>query len=199
MMSSKTEHFKDRIEKAKNRIIGKRFGRLIVTGYVPGSRKPKCEARAICKCDCGNTSITQVGGLRSGHTQSCGCFLAETTKKRMTTHGKHNTSEYKTWQNLRNRCYYKNNINYNDYGGRGIIVCASWLDEEYGFLNFFRDMGKRPSKNHSIDRINNDGNYEPSNCRWATAKEQANNKRPTKCNNKYKPRDDKGRFTKEVS
>ena len=87
------------------------------------------------------------------------------------------TSEYRTWQQLRQRCENPNNKAYNNYGGRGIKVCTRWQD----FRNFFEDMGKKPGPKYSIDRIDNDGNYEPSNCRWATRHDQRINSRPASC------------------
>lgn len=163
------------MENSKNRIVGKKFGRLLVTGYVPGSAGNK--PRAICKCDCGNIKIINSCNIKRGLTQSCGCLHKEKTIEASITHNMSATCEYNIWCKMKDRCLNPKRAVYKNYGGRGITICASWLDEEYGFLNFFRDMGKRPSKNLSLDRINNDGNYEPSNCRWATAKQQANNKR----------------------
>lgn len=185
-----------RIEAAKKKIIGQRFDRLLVTGYVAGINKPRqIQPRAVCKCDCGNIKIVQIGDLRSNKVKSCGCLKLEKHTERLTKHDMVYTVEYQTWCGIKQRCLYQNAISYKNYGGRGITICASWLDKEYGFLNFFRDMGKKPSDKHSIDRVNNDGNYEPSNCRWATRAEQRINQRP-RCSKIQ--RDSNGRFKKEI-
>jgi len=165
-----------RSEQARKQIIGKKFGRLLITDYKIGTIKNK--ARVICKCDCGNIKIVNICNIKRGLTLSCGCLQKEKASQAQINHGMSGKPEYIIWCGIKARCFNENEPAYNRYGGRGITVCTSWLEKEYGFLNFFRDMGKRPSKKHSIDRINNDGNYEPSNCRWATAKMQAKNRRP---------------------
>ena len=187
---------KIRTEAAKKNIIGQRFGRLLVTDYMPGAGK--ISRTLVCKCDCGNTTIVNPGDLKDGKTKSCGCLRAEKMRESATTHSMVGTSEYTAWGNMKRRCYNEKGKRYKDYGGRGITICASWLDQEYGFLNFFRDMGKKPSSKHSIDRIDNDGNYEPSNCRWSTMKDQNNNRRK-RIDKTARKRDIAGKFIKSGS
>lgn len=151
---------------------GKKYGKLLVIKL--DNLRNKCGAAMwICRCDCGRITSVEGSSLRRGLTKSCGCFSSESTAKRETTHGMSKTKIHETWLGMRDRCKNKNNINYKNYGGRGIKVCKRWEK----FENFYEDMGERPSKKHSLDRVNNNGNYEPSNCRWATREEQLNNKR----------------------
>lgn len=166
-------------------MIGRRIGRLTVIKR--GPNKPTGQKRWRCKCDCGKTKVIDAHSLiRKNQTRSCGCLSAELSAKRLTgnkaklRHG-HSltgrvTSEYRTWQNIRRRCYRPTDKWYHNYGGRGIQVCSRW----FKFENFLTDMGRKPSPRHSIDRVDNDGNYEPSNCRWATPEEQTLNQRPRK-------------------
>lgn len=159
-------------KKAEN-ITGRRFNRLIVIKFI---LRNKTKYFWECKCDCGNIKIIEKRALVSGATKSCGCLNKELIIKRATKHGLHKTKVYKTWIGIKNRCYNKNYSKFYLYGERGIKVCDRWL-EKNGFINFFQDMGHPPSPNHSIDRINNNGNYEPNNCRWATIHEQNRNTR----------------------
>jgi hypothetical protein len=150
-------------------VTGQRFGRLVVTSiYCKGKT-----SKWVCQCDCGKTTIVSSQNLRNGHTKSCGCYNSNMTTLRNTRHGQSNTRLYKIWKGIKKRCYNQNSEKYPDYGGRGITVCPEWRD----FITF-RDwaLSNGYGDNLSIDRINVNMNYEPSNCRWATSKEQANNK-----------------------
>jgi hypothetical protein len=131
-----------------------------------------------CKCICGNEK--EIGGrnLRRGDIVSCGCFGKMQRKKTNTKHGMHSSVEYKTWDGMIQRCTNKNRLAYKNYGGRGILVCEEWKT----FENFLLDMGEKPSPFHSIERINNEGNYCKENCKWATSSEQSRNQRIFKTN-----------------
>lgn len=150
------------------------FGRLLVL-YVNG-RTNSNGLRWDCECDCGKIVNVSSGNLISGHTKSCGCLGRENVIRSRFKHGgkKLNKEEYISWCGMKKRCYNSNEKNYCYYGGRGIVVCDRWLNS---FENFISDMGKKPSKKHSLDRIDTNGIYEPSNCRWATSNEQNINKR----------------------
>ncbi len=153
---------------------GKTYNRLTVI-----SRSDTANSRRIywlCKCSCGQTTVVAGDKLRSGHTKSCGCLINENVSKANKTHGKSETQTYKIWIGMRSRCIHTWNSKYKDYGGRGINVCTRWLKS---FENFLKDMGERPD-GMTLDRKNNEGDYKPSNCRWASNKQQSRNKRSTK-------------------
>jgi hypothetical protein len=128
----------------------------------------------LCKCECGTIKEVIAKNLKSGVSKSCGCLNIKRLKERA-THGKRHTRVWRIWQAMKNRCYNPNVRQYKNYGGRGIKVCDRWRNS---FTAFLEDMGPKPSKKHSLDRINNIGDYEPGNCRWATVKQQNNNRGP---------------------
>lgn len=155
-------------------ITGQKFGRLTVLKHTHSNSDKKC--CWDCVCECGNMTNVSGKSLRNGNTKSCGCLGREIRIKSNTTHGYctgGKTSEYQIWRSIKERCLNSKNKKYSDYGGRGIIICDRWKDS---FQNFIDDMGVRHNKNLSIDRINNNGNYDPTNCKWATWIEQQNNK-----------------------
>jgi hypothetical protein len=147
--------------------IGQTFGRLLVLATPPYGKGER--QLWECMCQCGNYVTVVAKNARKGHTKSCGCLRRDAN----TTHGGSGLPEYAVWEAMIGRCFNANHPQFNDYGGRGITVCEQWRN----FATFYQDMGARPTSNHSIDRINNEGNYEPTNCRWTTVDKQSRNKR----------------------
>lgn len=153
-------------------ISGQRFGRLLVIDKA-NIKNSSAQTKWNCKCDCGKLTCVTGRDLKKFFTSSCGCLRRE--NKANLSHGKSDTSVYKIWQLMKYRCYSKKCKQYKYYGARGVVVCDRW---KHSFENFNEDMGDRPTTNLTLDRFPNmDGNYEPSNCRWATMKEQCANRR----------------------
>lgn len=160
-------------------LTGRRYDRLTVIGMTdPYADKSghKCN-RWMCKCDCGGTAIATSGELNAGHTRSCGCLRRDRIRESVMKHGFSKTRLYHIYLGMIDRCFDKTSDNYMNYGGRGITVCDEWKGTEgiKRFIAWAKDSGY--SETLSLDRINVNGEYSPSNCRWATNKEQQNNKR----------------------
>ena len=147
-------------------LTGQAFGLLTVLERAPNTAQSR-QAHWLCVCACGKETVVNGSSLRRGRTRSCGCG-----RIRHGLAGK--TPEYHVWEGIKQRCLNPNHARYEYWGGRGVTVCQRWAES---FEAFYADMCPRPSPGHSIDRVDNDGNYEPGNCRWATASQQQRNRR----------------------
>lgn len=164
------------IQRWDKNVVGKKFNRLTIESYSHTSKWR--QAYFVVKCDCGRKKTVRMSSIINGKIKSCGCYAKEVCPTVSIRHGHSRDGQgtaYRSWLSMNNRCYCPSNPEFENYGGRGIYVCERWRGEA-GFTNFLLDMGERPSGRYSIDRVDNDGIYEPSNCRWATSKEQHRNK-----------------------
>ena len=170
--------FSDTPRGRKSSLSGKRSGRLVAIN--PAGRLRSGSIAWKCKCDCGNFTFVSAHNISKGRTKSCGCLGREVIIRNSKnspvckeTHGQSRSGIYGIWGNMIYRCRNKNSTSYYRYGGRGIKVCKRWMK----FENFYADMGDRPSSLHSLDRIDSEKGYSPSNCRWATQQQQTWNRR----------------------
>lgn len=167
-------------------LTGMRFGRLTVISF---SHSQGGTRRWKCLCDCGNERVVATSWLISGNTQSCGCKRTDTVREVCCTHGLAHEKPYNIWATIKQRCCNENNQDYPDYGGRGIKLCEEWESDFQLFYSYISKLPHYGEKGYSLDRVNNDGNYEPGNLRWATGIEQANNRRKRRWQKKPKTKE----------
>lgn len=153
-------------------LVGVSYGNLTVVSR--GANTHINKATWNCICSCGNTHNSTASNLKQGKSKSCGCIRSKRTGNLQRTHSDSNSKEFRSWHAMKTRCLNTKYKRYKDYGGRGITIYLDWITSYASFLAY---VGRAPSPKHSIDRIENDGNYEPGNVKWSTPKEQANNRR----------------------
>ncbi|MGI4426937.1 hypothetical protein ACR2WJ_26255 [Klebsiella pneumoniae] len=167
-------------------MIGETINKLKVIKESSKRDKSRCKMYE-CLCECGEVIIVRSSTLRQGKIKSCGCESKKThsqlMRERNSTHGLSSNPMYQRWLGMKQRCYDVNAINYKNYGGRGIEICEEWKND---FKKFYDYMGDPPNENYQIDRINNDGNYEPGNVKWSTRSENSTNIRKKSTHNIYK-------------
>lgn len=174
------QNIRANVMKRINYLSGQKInGVVYIKDVAPYTRKNGTQDRkALFQCKCGNQFESVISIVKKGNTQSCGCLHSRISSERLTQHGFSQTAIYKVWKNMRSRCYNPKHKSFKDYGGRGIKVCDEWINNPSVFVNWAISNGYK--KGLQLDRINNDGNYEPNNCRFVTPKVNTRNRRNTK-------------------